>query len=106
MQKILWIVALLTLGNAQELTPAQASKLRNYDHSLSGKIRYKRLLQQTALISKQRAYEVAEQECKAKPYKAKLQVRFNRLFYTVYTDSGYIKIDALDGEIMQKCEQK
>jgi len=106
MQKIILMVAIVGLCNAQELTPSQASKLRNYNHSLSGKMRHKRLLERTALIKKDKAYELAEEECKSEPYSSKLFVRSNRLIYTIYTDNGSIQIDALDGEIMQKCEEK
>ena len=105
MQKALLMVALLGTTYAQELTPTQASKLKNYSHSLSGKIRHKRLLRRTAVITKKHAHEMAKDECDSEAYASKLSVRSNRLFYTLYTDEGRVKIDALDGEIMQKCTQ-
>ena len=105
MQKLLLILAVLGVSNAQELTPSQASKLKNYNHSLSGKMRYKRLLQRTAVIKKDEAYEMAEKECDSEAYFSKLSVRSNRLFYTIYTDKCTIKIDALDGEIMENCKK-
>ena len=98
---MLLILAVLGVSNAQELTPSQASKLRNYNHSLSGKMRYKRLLQRTALVKKEKAHEMAEEECKSEVYYSKLSVHNNRLFYTIETDKCTIKIDALDGEIME-----
>ena len=106
MQKILLVFALLVVSNAQELTPNQASKLRNYNHSLSGKMRYRNLLQRTAVIKKDKAYKMAKEECKSEAYSSKLAVRSNRLFYTFYTDTGTVKIDALDGKIMQKCKEE
>lgn len=102
MYKILLVLAVLGVSNAQELTPSQASKLRNYNHSLSGKIRHKRLLQRVAVIKKEEAYKIAKEACSAEVYSSKLSVRSNRLFYTIYTDACIIKIDALDGEIMEK----
>ena len=106
MQKLLLIVALLGGASAQELTPSQASKLRNYNHSLLGKIRYKRLLQSTAQISKDKAFEIAKEVCKSEVYFSKLQVRLNRLFYILKTNKGSVKIDALDGQIMEGCIKK
>jgi uncharacterized membrane protein YkoI len=104
MRKILLILVVLGVSNAQELTPSQVSKLKNYNHSLSGKMRYKRLLKRMAVIKKDKAYEMAEKACQSKPYSLKLSVRSNRLFYTIQPDKGSMKIDALDGQIMQKCE--
>ena len=106
MQKLLLIVALLGGVSAQKLTPSEASKLQNYNHSLSGKIRFKRLLQRTAKISKDKALAMAEEECKSEVYFSKLQVKSNRLFYTLKTDNGTLKIDALDGQIMEGCVEK
>ena len=103
MQKALLMVTLLGTTHAQELTPTQVSKLRNYSHSLSGKIRHKRLLRKTAVITKKQAHEMAKDGCDSEVYSSKLSVHSNRLFYTLYTDEGHVKIDALDGEIMQKC---
>jgi uncharacterized membrane protein YkoI len=104
MRKILLILAVLGVSNAQELTPSQVNKLKNYNHSLSGKMRYKRLLKRMAVIKKDKAYEMAEKACQSKPYSLKLSVRANRLFYTIQTDKGSMKIDTLDGQIMQNCE--
>jgi uncharacterized membrane protein YkoI len=106
MQKSLWIFVILGVGNTQELTPSQASKLRSYNHSLFAKMRYQKLLQRTALISKKQANRVAEEECKSEVYFSKLQVKSNRLFYTLKTDNGTLKIDALDGQIMEGCVEK
>jgi hypothetical protein len=105
MQKIVLIIAMFGLVNAQELTPSEVSSLRNYSHSLSGKLRHQRLLQRTAVIKKDTVYTLVKEECKCEPYLIKLSVRSNRLFYTVYSEQGSMKIDALDGEIMQKCQQ-
>ena len=62
MSKILLVLALFVMGHAQELTPTQASKLKNYNHSLSGKMRYKKLLQKTAIINKDKAYSMCYRE--------------------------------------------
>jgi uncharacterized membrane protein YkoI len=105
MRKILLILAVLGVSNAQELTPSQVSKLRNYNHSLSGKMRYKRLLKRMAIIKKDKAYEMAEEACQSEPYSLTLSVRANRLVYTIKTDKGSMKIDALDAQVMKKCEK-
>ena len=105
MSKILLVLALFVMGHAQELTPTQASKLKNYNHSLSGKMRYKKLLQKTAIIDKDKAYSIASEECKSEVYFSKLSVRSMRLFYTLYSHGGRVKIDALDGKIIQRCTQ-
>lgn len=106
MQKSLLIFVILGVGNTQELTPSQASKLRSYNHSLLAKMRYQKLLQRTALISKKQANRVAEEACKSEVYFSKLKVGSNRLFYILKTNNGMVKIDALDGQIMQECEQR
>jgi hypothetical protein len=105
MQKILLIVAIVGVNYAQELTSTEANKLRNYNHSLSGKIRHKRLLERTAIVTKEEAYRVAKEACESQVNFSKLSVRSNRLFYTLYTDKGMIKIDALDNKIMEECKR-
>ncbi len=104
MPKMFIVFAILGMSSyAQELTVTQVSKLKNYNHSLWGKIRHQRLLKQIAIVQKDEAYLLAKRVCQSEPYGAKLSVRAKRLFYTVRTDRGDIKIDALDGEIMKEC---
>jgi uncharacterized membrane protein YkoI len=103
MQKILLTLALLGVSNAQTLTLSEVSKLRNYGHSISAKMRYKRLLQKTAIIKKDEAYTLAEKVCQSDVSSAKLLVHANRLFYLLKTEKGTVKIDALDAEIIEKC---
>jgi uncharacterized membrane protein YkoI len=103
MQKTLLVFALFLTSHAQELTPSQVNKLHNYNHSLSGKMRHKRLLKKTAIVTKINAKKIAKKECDSEVYSSKLSLCSNRLIYTLYTEKGFVKIDALDGKLMQKC---
>jgi hypothetical protein len=103
MQKLLLIIAILGTIEGKELTIEQVSKLRSYNHSISGKMRHKRLLQRTAVVTQDRAYALAQKECCSEVSFGKLRVHSNRLFYWIKTDNGSIKIDALDAQIMERC---
>lgn len=103
--RYLLLVCLISLGllNAQELSPSQSATLQNYNHSLSGKRRYKRKLQRLAEVSKDEAKAYAQKSCKAKEIETvKLTYRNRRLFYEIQTDECDIKIDALDGSVMEE----
>lgn len=98
-------VLFISLGllNAQELTPSQSARLQNYNHSLSGKLRHKRLMQSMVEVSREEAQKTAKESCKAKEIKTlKLSMHNKRLFYRIKTENCSIKIDALDGTVMEK----
>jgi hypothetical protein len=102
--KILLLVALLlSTFHAQELTPSQVSKIRNYRHSLSGKLRYQQRLKHIATIKSDKVEQLTKEACHGESMEhSKLKYHNARLFYVVYTASCYVKIDALDGSIMEK----
>ena len=103
MRFILIISLLLGVVEAEELTTAQVAKARNYNHSLSGKLRYKRLLQNMAKINKQEAREIVKEKIEnQKILYLKLLRRGARLFYLINTKSSTVRVDALDGSIMDK----
>ncbi len=102
-------IAVVTLGlllsvgalTAQELTLSQLAKTRNYNHSVSGKIRYQQRLQKMTKISKEEAEKLAKEQCKEEMHFSKLSVRHKRLFYRFSSKNCYIKIDALDGSLVE-----
>lgn len=96
---ILWIGVVL-FANSQELTIEEASKLRSYNHSFSGKAREERAMRRVAKISRDRAYTIAKSVCKQKIYGSRLKMRNNRLFYIVNLKNCSVKVDALDGSII------
>ena len=97
---LLLVVALGTLY-AQELTVSQLSKTRNYNHSFSGKIRYQRRLKKMTKITKEEAKKIAKEHCKEELHFSKLAVRHKRLFYKFNSDECQVKIDALDGSVVE-----
>ncbi len=102
MKNLLLITVLLGSIEAQELTIEQVSKLRNYNHSMSGKFRHKRALIRMANISKEKSQEITQNETNESVKYSKLRDHNRRLFYSIQTSSYRIKIDALDGSIISK----
>ena len=102
MKRLLSITLLLSALQAQELTLSEISKVRNYSHSLSGKLRYKQRLKKMANIKQDRAYSIANSFCKGEITHSKIKYRASRIFYVVSTKNCMVKIDALDGSIMEK----
>ena len=97
---LLLVVALGTLY-AQDLTISQLAKTRNYNHSVSGKIRYQQRLKKMVKITKEEAKKIAKEHCKEELHFSKLAVRHKRLFYKFSSKNCYIKIDALDGSVVE-----
>jgi len=93
----------------QSLSPEQMAKLRNYNHKMSVKIAHKRMLQRMAIVKKDEAKKIAleslDREKKNIQY-IKLMHRFDRIFYQVRVNNISLKIDALDGSIIEKKSQK
>jgi uncharacterized membrane protein YkoI len=101
--KTLLLIALLFAGlQAQELSTEQVSKLHNYNHSISGKLRYKRALQKMATISLEKAQTITNSETNESIEQSKLKQHGTRLFYSIQTANHALKIDALDGSIISK----
>ena len=97
----LLLVVVLGVLNAQELTVSQLAKTRNYNHSFSGKLRYQQRLQKMTKITKEQAEKLAQEQCKEEMHFSKLSVRHKRLFYRFSSKNCYIKIDALDGSVVE-----
>lgn len=103
MRHILITVLLLGTLHSEELTIEQIAKARNFNHSLSGKLRHKRLLKKMAKVSEKEAVEMAKKSCATKEVEfTKLSIRGARLFYLIETQKCTLKIDALDGSLMEK----
>jgi len=102
MKHLLLILVLLGTLQAQELTPSQVVSTYSYKHSVSSKIKQKRLLQKMATVKKEKAQETAKAKCGSEVKLTKLIRHGNRLFYAMRTASCSIKIDALDGSIISK----
>jgi hypothetical protein len=102
MKRLLSITLLLSTFQAQELTPSQMSKIRNYSHSFSGKLRYQQRLKHIATIKLDKAEQLAKEACRESIEYSKLRYHDSRLFYVIYMSNCYVKIDALDGSIMEK----
>ena len=101
--KTLLLITLLFAGlQAQELSTEQVSKLLNYNHSISGKLRYKRALQKMATISLEKAQTITNSETNESIEQSKLKRHSTRLFYSIQTANHALKIDALDGSIISK----
>jgi len=94
---------------AQPLSIEQMSKLRNYNHTFSGKLRHKRALQKIATVKEEEAKEIALNACnqeKKSIESIKLAHHSDRIFYRISMDGCKLKIDALDGSIISKEEDK
>ena len=102
MKKLLSITLLLSLLQAQELTPSQISKIGNYSHSISGKLHYQQRLKKIATIKQRQAYAIAHSFCRGKITSSKIKYHASRIFYVVSTQNCMVKIDALDGSIMER----
>ncbi len=96
----LLLVVAIGILYTQKLTVSQLSKTRNYNHSISGKIRYQRRLKKMVKITKEEAKKIAKEHCKEELHFSKLAVRHKRLFYKFSSKNCYIKIDALDGSVV------
>ncbi len=96
---ILWI-AIAIVANARELTIEEASKLRGYNHSFSGKLKQQRAMKRVSKIDRKRAYAIGRSICKSKNLYGKLKMRNQRLFYDLHSKNCSVKVDALDGSIV------
>ncbi|MBU1668938.1 hypothetical protein KKC13_11015 [bacterium] len=88
--------------HAQELTPEQVASTHTYNHKLSMKVKYRRLLQNMANVNEEEAQEIASKSCDAAIKNTRLMRHGKRLFYAIRTQKCLIKVDALDGSTMSK----
>jgi len=102
MKIILSIGVLLSSMYGQNLTMAQIAQINHYNHSLSGRLAYQERLKRIATIKLDKLYTLVERNCNGTIKSTRLQHSSWRLFYVVTTGSCFIKIDALDGSIMEK----
>ena len=102
MKILLSITLLLSMIQSQELTPSQIAKVGNYNHSLLGKLHYQQRLKKIANIKEIQAHTIAESICQGAVNSSKIKYRASRLFYVVSTKNCMLKIDALDGSIMER----
>ena len=102
MKSLLSITLLLSVLQAQELTLSEIAKVGDYSHSLSGKLRYQQRLKKMANIKQDRAYSIANAFCRGEITHSQIKYHASRIFYVVSTKNCMVKIDALDGSIMEK----
>ena len=102
MQKILLVSILLSTLQSQELTPSQVAKVGHYTHSISGKLRYEKRLKKIANLTQNRANYIVQSLCNQRITYSKIDYHASRIFYRVSTPNCKIKIDALDGSVMER----
>lgn len=102
MKYLILITVLLGTLQAQELTASQVASTYTYNHKLSMKVKYRRLLQNMANLNKEKAQDIAVKSCDATIKNSRLMRHGKRLFYAIRTQKCLIKIDALDGSTMSK----
>ena len=102
MKYLILITVLIGTLQAQELTASQIASTHTYNHKLSMKVKYRRLLQKMANINEEKAQEIASKSCDSAIKNTRLMRQGKRLFYAIRTQKSLIKVDALDGSTMSK----
>jgi len=102
-KRLLPITALL-LGTiqAEELTTQEVAQTLNYRHSALGEKRHQRTLKRLAKISTTQAAQISQEQCQSEIRQSRLIRHGNRLYYHINTSTCYLRLDALDGTIINK----
>ncbi len=102
-----WIkFALLPIAafSSSMLDSTQMSQLNRYNHRQSVIFSDMTKLKRFAKIDQKRATSIARKECEPMEIKfVSLKRRGRLLYYEIFTDTGRIRVNALDGQLIQ-CE--
>ncbi len=95
---------LITTLYGVELTTEQELKLLNYKRKISpsNRVKYQRLMRYMAKVDRSSAIEKTKKISNEDIKEIRLKHKNRKLFYYVKTKSYAIKIDAIDGEIIEK----
>ena len=98
----LLITPMFVFAQGQTLTPSEHNSIHGYNHKPIVKMQNKRDMHKLHKVDEEEASKIAREHTKEDVQKIKLTHTGNIMFYNVQTQSFSIKINAVDGSVIDK----
>lgn len=103
---ILLTIPMFVFAQGQTLTPSEHNSIHGYNHRPIVKMQNKRNMHKLHKVDEEEAIKIVKEQTKEDVEEIKLTHTGNIMFYKIQTQSYSIKINAMDGSVIDKKVRK